>query len=335
MSGSDSKLRAALAVPALALSLFQCWYAYLPDAEAVAFHQCRFNAHLDCYKSLSLYGALMRPFGIPVLASLATLYLAMTLMLVGAAFAREPRASGLRGWSSLLCFPAAGFSVYVVLHDWQVAGASSLSTIVILALGLALCVLTILRGVPIASLRAGAPAFAGWLAVALAAGFLIQGTGSARLVVREIELEREGDPPQLRWPRFAHSLPRVGAAHLGNPTAPHELVLFVDPGQEESRAVMRAAADLEDRLGGAVVIYLYAPGDARLLSAHERGRLKQFLLDPEALTKQPLAAPEEFERQNAAIAKLGVGAYPAAWTRSGGAAYPFDVAALVAELRRR
>ncbi|MHC4848298.1 MAG: hypothetical protein ACYTEG_07575 [Planctomycetota bacterium] len=334
MSAAESKLRAALAAPGLALALFQCWYAYLPDGEAVAFHQCRINAQLDCYKSLSLHGAEMRPFGVPVLASLAALYLAITLLLAGAALATEPRTSSWRTWASLLSFPAAGLSVYVLLHDWQVAKASSLSTLLILGIGLSLCVLTILRGVAVNTLKAGAAGFAGWMAIALVAGFLLHGTGSAQLVAREIEIEREGEPAQLRWARFAHSIPRVGAAHLGNPTAPREILLFVNPALPESQAIMRAAAKLAPRLGDAVVIYLYAPSDYRLLSAHERGRLAAYLEDPSSLPEMKLTPSKEFQRQVEAIEKLGL-RYPSAWTRDGKREGDIDVAALVTSLRAR
>ena len=335
MSGKNSKLRAALAAPGLCLSLFQCWYAYLPLAESVRFSQCRLNEHLDCYKSLSLQGALMRPFGVPVLPALATVYLGMTLLLAGAALSGEPRRTSGRAWSALLAFPAAGLSVYVLLHDWRVAHASSLSTILLLILGLTLCVLTVARGVTPKALRAGAAGFVGWMALAVLAGFLIHGGGHARLVAGDIEIEREGEPAQLRWSRFAHSLPRVSAAHLGKPTARRDLLLFVDPAQPESQAVMRAAAKLASHLGDGVVLYLYAPTDGRLLRAHEEGKLAKFLNDPASMAPEDRPPSPEFARQKTAVEKLGIRSYPTAWWRDGRSQGDIDVAAMVTSLRQR
>lgn len=332
MSAAESKLRAALAAPGLALALFQCWYSYLPQSEAVAFHQCRINAQLDCYKSLSLEGA--DAFGIRIVPWLAAIYLGMTLLLAGSALTDGPAKNGWRAWASLLAFPAAGLSVFVLLHDWQVAHASSLSTVLILGLGLALCVLTVLRGVSVQALREGVRGFAGWAAIAIAAGLLLHGAGSARLMAEDLLIEREGEPAQLRWARFAHSIPRVGAAHLGNPTAPREILLFVNPAMPESQAVMRAAAKVAPRLGDAVVIYFYAPSDYRLLSAHERGRLAAYLEDPSSLPEMKLTPSKEFKRQIEAIEKLNL-RYPTAWTRAGKREGDIDVAALVTSLRAR
>ncbi len=153
---SEPKLRAATAAPALFLALFQCWYVHLPDSEAVRFHQCRFNEHLDCYKSLSVHGSSLTPFGIPVFAALATVYLLTCLLLAAAPLASEDRRISFRAWAGLLAFPAAGLSIYVLLNDILTAHTSSLSTILLLAIGLGLSILTILSGISIRSLRAGA-----------------------------------------------------------------------------------------------------------------------------------------------------------------------------------
>jgi hypothetical protein len=330
---AESKLRAALAAPALALALFQCWYSYLPQTEAVEFHQCRINAHLDCYKSLSLEGA--QAFGIRIVPWLTAVYLLMTLLLAGSALSNERRRDGLRTWASVLSFPAAGLSVFVLLHDWNVAKASSLSTLLILGVGLSLCVLTVVRGIVPRNLKEGARGFAGWAAIALVAGLLLQGAGSARLKAEELLIEREGEPAQLRWARFAQEIPRVGAAHLGNPTAPREILLFVNPAEPESQAVMKAAAKIAPRLGEAVVIYLYAPTDYRLLSAQERGRLASYLEDPSSLPEIKLKPSKDFERQYKAIEELGWPVYPTAWTRNGKSEGTIDLAALVNSLRAR
>jgi len=330
MTAAESKLRAALAAPALALALFQCWYAYLPEADAVAFHHCRFNAHLDCYKSLSMRGAGLKTLGVSVLAAITATYLAMTLLLAAAPLASEPKRTGLRAWAALLAFPALGLSAFVLLKDVQ-DGVTSLSTLIILGLGLALCALTVVKGIPAPSLRPSAAGFAGALAVAAAAGWLVQGTGSAKLDLYELQLMREGQPAQLRWPRFAHGIPRVGAAHLGDPKAPRELLLFVDPQQAESQRLMRQAASLA--LGDRVVIFLYAPTDPRLLDAHRRGRLQEFIKDPGAFAN--VDGPDEWRRQNAAIGRAGIGSYPQVWTREGRGEGAIDLAEAVRALRGR
>ncbi|MHC4411225.1 MAG: hypothetical protein ACYS0F_19745 [Planctomycetota bacterium] len=110
--------------------------------------------------------------------------------------------------------------------------------------------------------------------------------------------------------------------------------MFVNPALPESQAIMRAAAKLAPRLGDAVVIYLYAPSDYRLLSAHERGRLAAYLEDPSSLPEMKLTPAQEFQRQVEAIAKLGL-RYPSAWTRDGKREGDIDVAALVTSLRAR
>jgi len=315
MTHPESKLRAALAVAALVLVLFQCWYVYLPDTEAVKFHHCRLNAHLDCYKSLSLHGAEMTPFGIPVFPTLAGLYFWMAVLLGFSLATDEPRRSAWGTWAAVLAFPAAGLSVYVMLDDIFVSKVTSLSTVLILGLGLALCVIGIVRGIATSRIGQGIPGALGIGALSGLVGFLVFAAGTTRLDAREIEITRAGKPAQLRWSRFAHSIPRVGAAHLGAETAPHELLLIVDPAQAASRSLMAAAAKLEPTLGARTAIYFYAPTDPRLLEAFAEGSLKEFLAKPESFPQRSADEtdlPKGFRRQRNALQKLGIDRYPTA-----------------------
>jgi hypothetical protein len=338
MSVRESKLRTALATGALLIALFQCWYVYLPEDRAVHFHYCRLNAHLDCFKSLSMHGADMVPFGVPVFPALAASYLWMVALLGFAFTADEPRRTAWGAWAAIGAFPATGLSVYVLLDDILVAKVTSLSTLVLLGVGLALCVIGVVRGIAVAQLRSGARGAAGFAALALVAGFLMQGAGSTALATRAIEVERASAPAQLRWSRFALALPRVGAAHIGRETAPRELLLIVDPAQDSSRAAMRAVAALAPTIGSDVSIYLYAPDDPRLLQAFLDGKLLEFLEKPETFPQRASddpGLPPGFERQAKALRKLGVDTYPTAWSRSGKTSGEIDLPRTIASLRQQ
>lgn len=335
MSGGDSKLRAALAAPGLLFALYQCWYVYLPADEAVAFAQCRFNAHLDCFKSLHRQGLEM---GLPVFPMLAGVYLLMNLLLGAGALAREPRQAAWRGWAAVLSIPAAGLSIYVLMNDIvsspQGGTVTSLSTVLLLGIGIALCLLTVLQPLPTRVLAQGGGGLLGFTTVAIAAGALLHLAGYARLVAADIELERQGEPAQLRWSRFAWKVPRVGAAHLGEPTAAHDLLLVVDPKQPESRALMQSAARLQDKLGDRVVIYIYAPQDSRLLQSFIGGQLDAFLEDPDSYRGPPGDPSIDFRRQQSAIRELGLTAFPAVIWRGGQRTGVIDLEALLGSLSR-
>jgi len=325
------QIRAGLATTGLALALFQCWYVYLPADEAIRFHHCRLNAHLDCFKSLSIYGADMMPFGLPVFPALAGLYVWMAALLGFATTADEPRRSGWVAWAGVLAFPVTGLSAYVLLNDLMVAKATSVSTLLLLAHGIALFLMAVLGGISMPAMRAGARSAFAFAPVALLAAFLLHGAGDTRLAAREVEIERESAPAQLRWSRFAHNLPRLDAAHLGKQTAAYEVLLFVDPKQSESRALMSAAEALRSSLGQEISIYVYAPDDPRLLKAFRDGKLSEFLKQPESFDATD--APQGFARQQAAIRELGIGTLPAARWRNGSAQGAIDLTAILRGLR--
>jgi len=330
----ESRLRTALVTSALLLVLFQCWYVYLPDTEAVRFHHCRLNAHLDCYKSLSLHGADMTPFGIPVFPALAGIYFWMAVLLGFSLTADEPRRSAWNAWAAILAFPATGLSVYVMLDDVLVSKVTSLSSVLILGLGLALCVIGIVRGIATSQLRKGVGDVVGFGVLAALVTTLLFGAGVNRLDAREIEIERAAKPAQLRWSRFAHDLPRVGAAHLGSETAPREVLLVVDPADEASRKLMKAAAGLAPTLGAGTAIYFYAPTSPRLLAAFRAGRLKDFLEEPDTSARGMRAAnpPKGWQRQNEALQKLGVDTYPTALWRGGRKTGSIDLRGVISSL---
>ena len=332
MTSGESKLRTALAVAALALVLFQCWYVYLPDTEAVRFHHCRLNAQLDCYKSLSLHGAEMTPFGIPVFPALAAIYFWMAALLGFSRTADEPRRSSWSAWAAILAFPAAGLSVYVMLDDVLVAKVTSLSTVLVLGIGIALCGMGIVRGIATERLRRNVLNVLGFGALALLVGTLLYAAGVNRLDAREIEIVREAQPAQLRWSRFALDLPRVGAAHLGEETAPRELLLVVDPADEASRQLMTAALGMVPTLGSQISIYFYAPSDSNLLAAFRAGKLTDYLENPASFSsngKEPLPG---FERQNRALAKLGIDRYPTALWQGGKQTGSVDLPRIISSL---
>jgi hypothetical protein len=335
MTNGESKLRTALASAALLLTLFQCWYVYLPDIEAVTFHHCRLNAQLDCYKSLSLHGAEMTPFGIPVFPALAAIYFWMAALLACSRTADEPRRTSWGAWASILAFPAVGLSVYVMLDDVLIAKATSLSTLLVLGIGIALCVMGIVRGIATAALRRNVLSVVGFGALAILVGTLLYGAGANRLDAREIEIAREAQPAQLRWSRFALDVPRVGAAHLGEETAPHEVLVVVDPSDEASRGLMKAAAALGPTLGSQIAIYFYAPSDPGLLAAFHAGKLKDYLEDPASFPRAAGALPQGFERQNAALTKIGVAQYPTALWQGGRQSGAIDLREVISSLGGR
>jgi len=335
MTHHESKLRAALAVAALMLALFQCWYVYLPDTESVQFHHCRLNEHLDCYKSLSLNGAEMTPFGIPAFPALAGIYCWMAILLGFSFTASEPRRTAWCAWAAILAFPATGLSVYVLLDDIFVSKVTSLSTILILGIGLASCVIGIVRGIPANYLGRGATGAIGFGALAATVGFLVFAAGTTRLDARDLEIERAGKPAQLRWSRFAHDLPRVGAAHLGPETAPRELLLVIDPSDDISRELMKAAAKLAPKMDGLTAIYFYAPTDPRLLEAYADGRLIEFLETPTQFPQRSADGPDlpmGFKRQRDALKKLGVDRYPTALWRGGKQSGAVDLRRIISSL---
>jgi len=267
-----------------------------------------------------------------VFPALAAIYFWMAALLGFSRTADEPRRSSWSAWAAILAFPAAGLSVYVMLDDVLVAKVTSLSTVLVLGIGIALCGMGIVRGIATERLRRNVLNVLGFGALALLVGTLLYAAGVNRLDAREIEIVREAQPAQLRWSRFALDLPRVGAAHLGEETAPRELLLVVDPADEASRQLMTAAVGMVPTLGSQVSIYFYAPSDSNLLAAFRAGKLTDYLENPASFSsngKEPLPG---FERQNRALAKLGIDRYPTALWQGGKQTGSVDLPRIISSL---
>ena len=317
MTRRDHALLTLLVGAGLALTLFQCWYVYLPHEEAARFDLCRFSPAIDCFKSLNTHGESMRPFGLPAFPALAALFFFQAL-LACFSWPASPAARSL--WlttARLLWFPAAGLAVYVLLHDLLVAKSTSASALLVAATALTGCILTILQGIS----RTGGnrrAAFAGMLACLTAAallGFFVFGAGSARLGQAHAAREREAARPELAYPRFATAMPRSGAATAGADSAPCELLLFVDLNTESGLQLARDAWRQASDSNGSVRLVLYAPGalGAGLALAQSLDAVEAFLADPRDAEPRvrALTDPEEWER------RAGVESLPTVLWRAG------------------
>jgi len=315
MTRRDHVVLTALAGAGLLLALFQCWYAYLPPEDAALLDFCRFSELLDCYESLNRTGHTLVVWVVPVIPALAGVFLFQTAL---CGFAWTAQAASREAWialARLASFPATGLAAFVLLNDYLIAKATSLSAVLVAGLCVAINVLTVLRGLEGARLLAGAR----WAAlIALCAAlfaFFVSGAGNARRTAARVRMELETAPPDVRVPAFAPRVPRAGAAAIGDPRAETEVLVFLDPAQESSRAVMRelAALEAED-----VLVHVYAPGEAgaRLMLAQSRGDLAGYLGDPKPLPDEELDPFRlHVERQQKAWRALGVDRLPAAVCR--------------------
>jgi len=198
--------------------------------------------------------------------------------------------------------------------------------------GLVLVALTVWAGLGGAKLKEGAGTAAGVAGAAVLFAFFVNGAVGARREAARVEMEGQQAPPQVRWTEFEPDIPRAGAAWLGNPLAPVEVLLFVDPRQEASRQLMREALRLR---APDVLFFFYAPGDegARLMLAHRRGALEAFLAEPGSSTEpgddlEPLRA--EVARQAAAA---HVTEYPTVIWKGGRITGKIDLASILAAAR--
>jgi len=322
MTRRDHLLVTTLATAGLLLTLWQCWYIYLPPDQAAEQARqvfwCRLGEHIDCFESLSHFGATLFAGPVPVFATLAALFAYQLLLAAAAWVASAGAREAWIGVARLVSFPTAGLAIFVLLHDYSVAKVTSLSALLVAATSLALCIDAVLRGIRGVRFTAGLLGSLGLLVVAGLLGFFLHGAGSARLEIDRIMREREAAPPNIRYVDFAPQLPRAGAASLGRATAPAEVVLFVDPSDPRSRAVMIDAANLAPEYAERVFMYIVATGEygPQLLLAHRADMLERYLRTlaeaPGVLaTVQDLAA-----RQEQARVDLGITELPAAvWGR--------------------
>lgn len=314
MTRRDHLLVTALAAVGLIVTLWQTWYVYLPTAQAATVDWCRLTPHIDCFESLSKFGASILAWRLPVFATLVAVFAYQVLL---AAFACVAAADAREAWlaiARLVAFPAAGLAVFVLLHDYSVAKVTSVSSLLVTTVAVAMCVHTVVRGIRGVRLGAGLAGTFGFLAIAALLGFFVQGAGSARLEIDRLQREREAAPPNIRYVDFAPQVPRAGAANLGRPTAPAELLLFVDPDNEASRKVMRELANLAPAYADRVFVYIFAKGKQgiRLLLAYRADMLERYLRTLADPPGDPATVRDLAARQDQAREDLGIKELPAA-----------------------
>lgn len=299
MTRRDHAVLTALAVGGLILTLFQNWYISLPLEDAARFDLCRISPTINCFKSLHAHGLEMLAFGLPVFPALLAIFVFQAGLCAFAWVAPAARSDAWLGLMRLASFPASGLAIFVLLNDYLVAKATSASAVLVAGISLAVATLTVMHG--IAKLRI---LHAGWSAAGLAltgilVGCFLHGAGTSRRAYDDLMREHTAAMPSVTWPRFAHRAPRSGAAALGDERAPYEILLIVDPSQEASRKLMRAAATLAAGYATRVRITLYAAGEhgVDLVLAQQAGTLSSYLLDPKEQPGDRNAARQIVRRQ--------------------------------------
>ena len=326
MTRRDHGLLTGLALVGFLLALYQCWYISLPTDVAAGIDYCRWASFVDCFESLNRQGASM----LWVFASSAGVFFLMSTLALFAWISPAPDREAWLGLSRLLSFPASGLTVYVLLSDYLVAKTTSPSTLAVALICVTINTRTLIRGLGGVRLTAGASWTAAFAAAALLLAFFVHGAAGARRQSARVRLEQAEAPPQVRWPRFEPEIPRREAAALGDPFAEIEVLLFVDPGQETSRRLMRDALRLA---GKDTLFYFFARGDdgARLMAAQRDGRLAAFLEDPAADPRGDLEPfRSEVARQQAAA---NVTEYPTVIWHGGRRSGDFDLRAVLAGAR--
>jgi hypothetical protein len=270
MTRRDHALFAGAAVAGFLLAAFQIWYVALPLDPAARFDYCRWTDHLDCFESLHRDGGAL----LPVLAALAAVLLLEAALAMLAIGADPPRSEAWAALAQLASFPASGLAVYVLLDQSLDLGKASPSTVLLVLLSVGQNVLVVLRGrLGVRVAEAGAAPFALAGAAALF-GFFIEGAAGDAREAAANEVAVQLAPPAVVLPAFDPQIPREGAASLGEARAAVEVLLFLDPEQEESRNVLRDALEVA---APDVILHVYLKGralprDARpLLEAAARG----------------------------------------------------------------
>jgi hypothetical protein len=287
VNGRNHTLLAALSGAAAALTLFQVWYVSLPLEQASAIDFCRLSPVVDCLKSLHAHGHEIHLWVVAVLPLLCACCLFMLALCAFAWVGDERQRDSWLALARLVSFPASGLALFVLLNDMMVANATSVSAILVAITCLTISARTVLGGLLGAKPRFSWP-LAGILGAAVLGAFFMQGAVAARRGIDYVNSERDSAEPGVLWPRVARQLPRRGAAHLGNWTAPHEVILFVD-GSDASKSVMQQAAALMPGYADKVLLTIVARGaiGAGLIEAQQKGKVAEFLRAPydvEAMT---------------------------------------------------
>jgi hypothetical protein len=316
MTRRGHALFAGFSLAGLLLSAFQVWYVALPLDRAAQFDLCRWGQRVDCFESLHRDGSAR----LPVLAALAALFLLETALACLAAGAVRPRSDAWLGIARLASFPASGLAVYLLLDDYLDPGKTSPSAILIALVSVAMNVQAVLQGRFGVRVRDGGLAPVGVALLAALFGFFLEGAAGAAREADNANRAAETAPPQVLVPDFETQIPRQGAVALGDPRAPHEVLLFLDPAQEASRAVLRDALKVKEE---DVILQVYFKdralpyGGRALLEAVARG--------------EPLPAAEEstLPARHEAAAKLKE--YPTAIWKGGRESGSLSLAAILAK----
>ncbi len=320
MTRRDHALFAAAAVAGLVLAVFQVWYVALPLDRAAGLDFCRWTETLDCFESLNRNGSAL----LPVLAALAALFLFEAALAGLAAGAEPPRCDAWTGLARLASFPASGLAVYVLLSDYLDVKKTSPSAVLIALLSVGMNVHAVFRGrLGVRGREGGLAPVALALAVALF-GFFMEGAAGAARVAEAARVARELAPPTVLVPDFEQQIPRQGAVSLGDPRAAHELLLFLDPAQEESRKLLR---DVLEAKAEDVLVQVYFKD--RALPAGGRALLEA------AARGEPLPAPEASTLPERHVAAAKLTEYPTAIWKGGRRSGGFTLAEILAATRAK
>jgi hypothetical protein len=326
MSRKDHALVAGGGLACFALAVFQLWYVALPLDRAALLDVCRWSPHLDCFETLHRDGVRL----LSALAALTAVLLLQCTLAVLAATAPQPRREAWLGIARVASFATSGLAIYLLLWDLFLRGSAgpldpvrtSPSVVLIATLSVAMNVHTVMRGglgfrlsdagaVPVA-LAAGAALF----------GFFAEGAAGAARESAAIQERVDAQPPAVVVPDFETEIPRQGAVALGDARAPREVLLFLDPAQEASLAVLRdaLAATTED-----VLLHVYLRGHA--LPADGRAILETVARGGAPPAAQASALPERH------VARARITEWPTAIWREGRRSGAFPLADILAAAR--
>lgn len=301
MTRRDNGLFAGAALAGFLLAVFQLWYVALPLKEAALFDLCRWTEYLDCFESLHENGVTL----LWILAALAAVLLVEVSLVALAAGAEPPRADAWRGIARLASFPATGLVICVLLSDLMDYRKTSPSTVLLLLLSLGQNVVALVQRRGFRLRDAGLVPFA-VAAVASLFGFFLAGAPGHARAADLAETHYDAAPPAVIVPDFEQQIPRQGAVALGEARAPIEILLFLDPAEEESKRLLEEALRLraED-----VILQVYLKD--RALPADARGVLEA------AAAGEPLPAPEPSTLPERQVSAARVTAYPTAIWKGG------------------
>jgi hypothetical protein len=326
MSRRDHALVAGGALACFALAAFQVWYVALPLDRAWRVDVCRWSPNLDCFESLHRNGATL----LPVLAALAAVFLLQCALAGLAAAAPGPRGEAWLGIARLASFPASGLAVYVLLADLLFKTSTgpldplrtSPSSVLIALLSVAMNVHAVAKGKLGFRIRDAGPVPVALAAAAALFGFFAEGAAGAARQSASIQQRVDAQPPAVVVPDFEPEIPRQGAVAIGDSRAPREVLLFLDPAQAASLALLRDALAAR---GEDVLLHVYLRGHA--LPADGREILEGVARGGAPPAAEPSALPERH------VARAQVTEWPTAIWKTGRRSGAFSLAEVLAAAR--